>query len=253
VAVTTFKRVEKKYMLSQCQYVQFRKFIEEHMQEDEYGLSSICNLYYDTVNFELIRRSIEKPVYKEKLRLRSYGIPGAHDTVFLEIKKKYKGIVYKRRVALDLEEASRSIQNKSFKDCIQDDSPDRHQIEAEITYFLNQYELVPQVYLAYDRIAMYGREDKDLRMTFDFNIRSRTYDIDLAKGDEGELLFDDGRVLLEIKVSASYPFWLVHALEECGIYPVSFSKYGMVYKKFLFPDYIKAYDKSYNLESLCCI
>lgn len=227
MAVTTFKRIEKKYMLSGEQYNIFREYIDGYMQVDEYGLSTICNLYYDTDSYELIRNSIEKPVYKEKLRLRSYGVPGLYDTVFLEVKKKYKGIVYKRRTALPLKEAYRSIHNRKLEH--------GGQIEAEITYFLNQYELFPRVFLAYDRIAMYCREDTDLRMTFDFNIRSRTYDIDLSCGDEGQSLFDDGRVLLEIKVSDAYPFWLVHALEECSVYPVSFSKYGTVYKKFLFP------------------
>lgn len=236
VAVITFKRVEKKYMMTHSQYDKLKEFIESYMQIDEYGFSTVCNLYYDTENYELARRSIERPVYKEKLRLRSYGVPNLMDTVFIELKKKYKGVVYKRRVELPLKEAYESIRNKSFKN----DGIDRQtgQIEAEITYFLNQYDLYPRVFLAYDRIAMFGKEDPELRMTFDFNIRNRTYDIDLLKGDEGQFLFDDGRVLLEIKVSAAYPFWLVHALEECGIYPVSFSKYGTIYKKYLFPDYI---------------
>lgn len=235
VAVITFKRVEKKYMLSRSQYDKFMELIEDYMQADNYGLSTICNLYYDTDNYELVRRSIEKPVYKEKLRLRSYGVPELTDTVFLELKKKYKGVVYKRRVALPLWEAYESIQNKSFR--IDERDRQAGQIEAEITYFLNQYDLYPRVFLAYDRIAMFGKDNPELRMTFDFNIRNRSYDIDLLKGDEGQLLFDDERVLLEIKVSAAYPFWLIHALEECEIYPMSFSKYGTVYKKFLFPDY----------------
>lgn len=233
MAITTFRRVEKKYMMTQEQYEKLRLVIEDYMKVDEYGLSSICNLYYDTENYELIRRSIEKPVYKEKLRLRSYGVPKADDTVFLEVKKKYKGIVYKRRAALSLDEAYKSISEKKLRN--------NGQIESEITYFLNRYELTPRVFLAYDRIAMYGKEDSALRMTFDFNIRSRTHDIDLAYGDEGQKLFDDDRVLLEIKVSNAYPFWLIHALEECRIYPVSFSKYGTVYKKFLFSDCIKGH------------
>ncbi len=243
MAVITFKRVEKKYMMVRSQYDKFRKLIEDYMQADEYGLGTICNLYYDTDTYELARRSIEKPVYKEKLRLRSYGVPKITDTVFLELKKKYKGVVYKRRVELPLQEAYKSLQYKRFNTDGLDGQAG--QIESEITYFLNQYDLYACVFLAYDRIAMFGKEDPGLRMTFDFNIRSRTYDIDLLKGDEGELLFDDGRVLLEIKVSAAYPFWLVYALEECGVYPVSFSKYGTIYKKFLFPGY-SGWDENKN-------
>ncbi len=234
MAVMTFRRVEKKYMLDSAAYHRFMEIISSYMQEDEYGLSSICNLYYDTENYELVRRSIEKPVYKEKMRLRSYGVPAPGDDVFLELKKKYDGVVYKRRVELPLEEAYRSIAERKLTH--------EGQIEAEITYFLNQYELAPRVFLAYDRIAMLGKADRDLRVTFDFRIRSRVRDIDLEDGDAGEMLFDDDRVLMEIKASGSYPFWLVHALERCGIYPISFSKYGMVYKKYLFSEYIKEHD-----------
>lgn len=228
---TVFKRYEKKYILSGEQYQAFRKLADSYMQIDEYGESTICNLYYDTIDYELIRESIEKPVYKEKLRLRSYGTPELSDTVFLELKKKYRGIVYKRRIALPLEEAYASLAQGKLKE-------DRGQIAREINYFLQQYHPLPQVYLAYDRIALFGREDAELRMTFDFRIRSREDELDLAMGDRGELLLPKDEVIMEIKVANAYPMWLVQVLERLAIYPCSFSKYGNVYKKSLYPAFI---------------
>lgn len=229
---TVFKRYEKKYLLSGEQYQAFRRFAEDYMQIDEYGESTICNIYYDTSNYDLIRASIEKPVYKEKLRLRSYGIPTMEDTVFLEVKKKYRGIVYKRRIALPLEEAYSSLEQG-----VVDES--RGQVAKEINYFLKRYRPIPKVYLAYDRIAMFGKEDSDLRMTFDFRIRSRMDRLDLSKGDDGEQLLPEGEVILEIKAKDAYPMWLIRGLEEFSLYPCSFSKYGSVYKESLLPDYLE--------------
>ena len=228
---TVFKRYEKKYMLTKEQYESFKEDIDDFMKIDEYGLSTICNIYYDTVDYKLISRSIEKPIYKEKIRLRSYGIPTPDSTVFLELKKKYKGIVYKRRKALSLTEAY---------DCIEkcDMGERKDQISRELDYFLKMYKPVQSVYLAYDRIAMYGIENPDFRITFDFNIRSRAEDIDLMSGDYGENLLSDGEVLMEIKVAGAYPFWLIKLLEKYDIYPISFSKYGAVYKNELLPKYI---------------
>ena len=232
---TVFKRYEKKYHLTQEQYQRFRQLIEPYMQVDEYGKSTICNIYYDTESFDLIRASIEKPVYKEKLRLRSYGVPQASDNVFLEIKKKYRGIVYKRRIVMPLEQAQKGIRSRNI--------PDDSQIGREINYFLKHYDLMPRLFLAYDRIAMYGKENENLRMTFDFAIRSREDTLDLSEGDSGELYFDGDDVLLEIKAEKAYPLWLVRALEECNIYPESFSKYGNIYKKTLLPKYLKMVSK----------
>ena len=228
---TVFKRYEKKYMLTKEQYASFKEDIDDFMKIDEYGLSTICNIYYDTVDYKLISRSIEKPIYKEKIRLRSYGIPTPDSTVFLELKKKYKGIVYKRRKALPLTEAY---------DCIEkcDMGERKDQISRELNYFLKMYKPVPSVYLAYDRIAMYGIENPDFRITFDFNIRSRDEDVDLMSSDYGENLLPDGEVLMEIKVAGAYPFWLIKLLEKYDIYPISFSKYGAVYKNELLPKYI---------------
>lgn len=229
---TVFQRYEKKYLLTSSQYELFREVADEYMQVDEYGESTICNIYYDTPDYDLIRASIEGPVYKEKLRLRSYGIPKQGEPVFLEIKKKYKGIVYKRRIALPLEEAYKSLEQGVVDE-------GRGQVAKEINYFLKRYHPVPKVYLAYDRVAMFGIEDANLRMTFDFRIRSREDKLDLAMGDNGKLLLADGEVVMEIKVKDVYPMWLIQGLEKLSIYPHSFSKYGNVYKSSLLPDYLE--------------
>jgi uncharacterized protein YjbK len=223
-----FQRIEKKYLLTVENYQKLRERLFDFVEEDEYGLSTICNVYYDTQDYALIRDSIEKPVYKEKLRLRSYGTPQEQDKVFLELKKKYDGVVYKRRVSMPLKEARNYLTHG-----IRPDSPVNEQILKEIDYFKQFYEVMPRMYLAYDRIATYGKEDKSLRITFDQNIRYRQDDIELELGSAGHLLLKLGEVVMEIKVGGAYPLWLTEILSEMKIYPTSFSKYGNVYKKIL--------------------
>lgn len=194
------------------------------MTEDKYGLHTICSIYFDTDDDRLIRNSLEKPLYKEKLRLRSYGVPKSDDAeVFMELKKKYKGIVYKRREGLTLYDAESYIQSGQI--------PADSQIFREIEYFRRYYNAYPKVFIAYDRIAMYGLEDESLRMTFDFNIRCRRDELSLRAGDHGYKLISDGCALMEIKISGAVPLWLSSALSRLKIYPVSFSKYGQFYTK----------------------
>lgn len=218
-----FNRVEKKYLIKADIYDTFLKCIEPYMKMDQYGQHTICNIYYDTDNYDLVRTSIEKPVYKEKLRLRSYGIPGEKDQVFLELKKKYKGTVFKRRIALSLKEAENYLEH-GIAPIV------KNQIFKEIDYFMNFYHPTNKLFLAYDRVAYVGIEDPELRITFDHNIRSRNYDLDLKNGDYGESLLDDTSYLIEIKTLAAFPLWLVEILSGLKMYPTSFSKYGNIYK-----------------------
>ena len=218
-----FKRTEKKYLLNKTQYDRIRESLSPYMQEDDYGLSLISNIYFDTENFDLIRISTEKPIFKEKLRLRSYGVPKDSDTVFLEIKRKYDGTVYKRRIALSYKEAYDFIYNGIHPN---NDS----QIMREIDYFMNFHKPSPKVYLSYNRIALYGTENKDIRITFDSDIISRNYDLCLKKGSYGERLINENSYLMEIKIAGAMPLWLVEILNQNKIYPNSFSKYGTVFK-----------------------
>lgn len=219
-----FERYEKKYLLTEEKYHIFTKELEPYMQVDEYGLSTICNIYYDTPNFYLIRKSLEKPRYKEKFRVRSYGVPTDSSDVFLEIKKKLGGIVYKRRAHMSHRQSVDYL-NFGIK-------PYESQILREIDYFFMYYTPSPAVFLAYDRVAMYGIQDPGLRMTFDSNIRSRFTELDLTLGDHGEyLLSGNEKYLLEIKVMNAMPVWLTGLLSKYQIFPTSFSKYGKVYEK----------------------
>ncbi|MBQ3512642.1 MAG: polyphosphate polymerase domain-containing protein [Lachnospiraceae bacterium] len=219
-----FQRVEKKYLMSRETYRDFLKETEKYIQLDEFGLHTICNIYFDTDHYDLIRNSIEKPVYKEKLRLRSYGIPGENDKVYLELKKKWKGIVYKRRISLTLKEAEDYLERGVIP-------AHKDQIFNEIDYFVHFYHPEPKLYLAYDRRAYYGLEDHNLRITFDENIRSREEDLELEDGDYGEKLLEEDMILMELKVPGAVPIWLSEIMSRLQIYPTSFSKYGNIYKK----------------------
>lgn len=221
-----FKRYEKKYLLSEQQYAALHKELENRMTADQYGRHTICNLYFDTDSFELIRASLDKPVYKEKLRLRSYGVPSQDDTVFIELKKKYKGVVYKRRVPVTLREASDYL--------LQGTEPEKAcQILHEIGWFMKLYRPSPKAFIAYDRVALSGNENSSLRVTFDRNIRFRESLLDLSRGDWGNLILDSKTVLMEIKIPGAMPVWMSDLLTELAIFPTSFSKYGTCYKDHL--------------------
>lgn len=224
-----FERTEKKYLIQQDTLDKFLAAIGPHVEKDKYGEYTICNVYYDTDSDELIRRSLEKPVYKEKMRLRSYGTPKPEDKVFLEIKKKFKGVVYKRRISLKYEAAMRYLEQgiKPKKDS---------QILREIDYFIHFYQPKPKLYLAYDRIAFSGINEKDLRITVDAKVRSRRENVALDAGDYGELLLNEQEYLVEIKTVDAFPLWLTEILAELDIFPISFSKYGKIYHKNLAED-----------------
>lgn len=221
---TVFNRIEKKYLLTGLQYENIMDALKPYMEIDSYGLHTIGNIYYDTSDDQLIRTSIEKPLYKEKLRLRSYGIPKISDTVFLEIKKKAYGIVNKRRVSLTLAEAYYYLATGIL--CC-----DKTQIHRELDTFLQRYPLIPKLYLAYDRIAMFGKEDPEFRVTFDKNIRGRTNNLKLEAGSHGELLLINRERIMEVKIHGAMPLWFSNILSELEIYSTSFSKYGTFYKK----------------------
>lgn len=222
----TFRRVEKKYILSPWQHEQLVPLLSEHMMPDEYGQYTICNIYFDTDDYELIRTSIEKPVYKEKFRLRSYGVAGEGQAVFAEIKKKYKGIVYKRRIAAPWEDI---IAFMNGGECL----GENEYTMAEMREFFGRYRLEPKVFLAYEREAFVGKEEPDLRLTFDRNIRWRENSLDLTTSDEGEPIQEEDVVIMEIKGKNAMPLWLVHILSEYKIYPGSFSKYGTCYRNYI--------------------
>ena len=223
---TCFRRYEKKYLLTPAQQEFILRGVRGRMKEDTYGCYTIGNIYYDTEDYALIRASLDKPVYKEKLRVRSYGVPQAQDAVFTEIKKKVDGIVYKRRVKLAAGLAPRYLAGDAAL------SPGG-QISREIEWFQRFHRTQPRVFIGYDRMALAGTEQKELRMTFDTNLRWRSTLLDLRAGNDGDPMLPPEKILMEIKIPDAAPLWLSRLLSEAGAYPVSFSKYGLCYQKYL--------------------
>ena len=237
MAIEVFNRYEHKYLLDKKTYEKMIEIMDEHMELDSHNQNhssyTIANIYFDTKDDYLIRRSLEKPPYKEKLRMRAYGVPGEKSKVFLEIKKKYHGIVNKRRTTLALDEAYHLVESGEMpevKDYMNE------QVLHEIVYFLHHYKLEPKVYLAYNRIAYFEKDNPDLRISFDTNIRTRRYDVHLEDGDYGEQLLEDNIYLMEIKTARAMPLWLAHALTELDIHRCSFSKYGTEFTHFAHSD-----------------
>ena len=222
----TFKRVETKYLLTQAQYHFIQEAMRTHMRPDQFSESQIANIYYDTPNYYLIRQSLEKPTFKEKLRVRSYvAEPTSQDTVYIELKKKVNKVVYKRRLQSSVENAVAYLEGNH--DVIQ-----ASQIKDEINWFTQIYEhLQPTMYIYYDRKSYIGIEDTDLRITFDTNLIYRWDDLSLTKGVYGEPLLPEDKVLMEVKVAGGYPIWLIGILTEMQVYKSSFSKYGAAYKQ----------------------
>lgn len=219
MAQEIFKRTEKKYLLSAQQYRAFIAALEPFVKRDRYFESDIMSLYYDTPDYRLIRASIEKPVFKEKIRLRSYGVPRSADDVFLEIKRKYKGVVYKRRSVMPLSRAA------GFPETARDT-----QIEKELVRCFDFYAgLAPRMLITYKRHAYTALSDPELRITFDSELLFRDYDLRLDKGIYGRKLLPHGERIMEIKITGAMPLWLAGLLDELIIYPASYSKYGTAY------------------------
>ena len=236
--LSVFKRYEKKFMLNAEQYRQTLDFVNEYMSFDKYCVGEkvygLLNVYYDTPDNILIGRSVDKPIYKEKLRLRSYFPPENEDSkVFFEIKQKYEGCVTKRRVVMRYGEALELTETGKVPK-LKDDSYINRQVAKEISVMFERYPgLAPAVFIAYDRIAMFGKEDPELRLTFDTNIRSRRENPTFEYGTDGEQLLPPDKYLMEIKIPYTMPMWLARFLSEHQIYNSSFSKYGKEYEYYI--------------------
>ncbi len=226
-----FKRYELKYILTVKQYNELVEVMSEHMELDAYGRHQISNIYFDTEDYSIIRQSLEKPTYKEKLRLRIYGEPDLDSLAFVELKKKYKGVVYKRRLAYSQKDALVHLYEHH---------DEASQIQKEIDYFIHNYEdLMPRVYLAYEREAYFCPTNDNLRMTFDFNIKTRNTNVSLYRSDNDLDVLPASNVLLEVKVVEGIPFWLLEFMHKHKIYKTSFSKYGTAFNKFILPEFVE--------------
>lgn len=233
MAIAAFMRYELKFIVTQEQYDALIPRLLEHMKPDAYCRNgkdySIYNVYYDTKDNCIIRSSLAKPYYKEKLRLRSYTSPTPPDgQVFLEIKKKTGGIVHKRRAVMTLEEASKFIETGQRPQAV---TYIDAQVISEIDFFLQQNKVRPAAYIGYRRRAFFGKEDKNFRITLDYNIRTRRDDVCLSAKCSGESLLEKDQYLMEVKIPGAVPMWLAELLSELHIYKTSFSKYGTEYAR----------------------
>lgn len=224
---TVFKRYELKFLLTPQQKKAVLAAMREHMQLDQYGRTTIRNLYFDTDSYRLIRRSLERPAYKEKLRIRSYRPTAEDEPVFVELKKKYQDVVYKRRILL---------RQSSAIECLSKgiDLPLESQIADEINYFRRYYQpLAPKVFLSYEREAYYATEGSELRVTMDENILYRREALSLGAPVYGTPLLARGGTLMEIKTPEAIPLWLTQCLSREKIFKTTFSKYGTAYRDML--------------------
>lgn len=232
MAIEVFNRTEIKYILTDEQKNKLMDILPLYMNSDPFNKDgktyTICNLYLDTLSDELITKSLEKPAYKEKLRLRSYGTIGLNDNCFLEIKKKFQGVVNKRRTTMTLSQAYEYFQNRT--------KPEHEklnkQVFNEIDYAMSQYNAIPKVFISYDRLAFFAKADTDFRLTLDRNIQTRRTDLRLDSPIYGDQLLQEGQWLMEAKAFKTFPLWFVKFLSENRIYSSSFSKYGTEFKKY---------------------
>ncbi|MBD3917455.1 polyphosphate polymerase domain-containing protein [Paenibacillus sp. PR3] len=231
MTIEVFNRYESKYLMDSQSFQDIYNRLLQYMDLDEYNQNNqfytISNIYYDTPQHSIIRNSLSKPKYREKLRVRAYGVPKQDAKVYVELKKKVYGLVNKRRTAMKLNEAYEFVRTGVAPEFM---PYMNKQVIHEIQYFLQRYELQPAVYLAYDRIAMFCRGNRDLRITFDTNIRSRREDIRLEEGDHGEALMAPGLWLMEVKAEKTVPVWLAQLLSELRMFRTGFSKYGNEYR-----------------------
>lgn len=229
-----FSRKEEKYIISKSIYEEIIKECGEKVIADDYSKDNsfyqICNIYYDTQDNNLIRTSLQKPQYKEKIRLRSYGTPNQNSKVFLEIKKKYKGCVNKRRTTFNLKEAYRFANTGTISE-IKDYM--NNQIINELSYAIKIYKIIPKVYLAYKRQAFFGDNNPEFRLTFDKDIIARRSDISLENGIFGERVITEDKMIMEVKYNERMPLWFIEILRHNNLQKTSFSKYGTEYTNYI--------------------
>ena len=224
-----FARVETKYLLTLSQAAAMEMgLMRLGFERMDFGSPRVQSLYYDTDDYTLIRLSLERPAYKEKLRLRAYGEPGTLTQSFVEIKKKSSGVVYKRRTEMPLREAADAL--------LRGRMPEKAgQIGREVQWMMHRYGLYPAAVISYDRDAWFCREQPGVRITFDRNLTFRDWEPDLNSRAAGISLLPADQRLMEIKTDGIYPLWLVQLLQETAAQRTHFSKYGLAYQRYIRP------------------
>jgi len=221
-----FKRYEKKYLITPGQGAVLRDMCSRYMTPDKFGEYLVQNVYYDTENWDIIRFSLEKPLYKEKLRLRCYDETREDGELFLELKKKYKGVVYKRRLAIPM----KSLSGRTVRDIV---SAGSSQISRELDFYMKANAVRERIYISYRRTAFACKKDNGLRITFDTDLAFRLDCLDFSSPGSGHDILPDNKMLMEIKTLGGIPLWMTAALCGNGIFPIAFSKYGACYTGFI--------------------
>ena len=230
-----FERVESKYVLNRTQYDQLMDRIINRLQEDLFPHSNISSIYFDTDDYRLARAALDKPAYREKLRLRSYGMKDDSSEVFMELKKKYLGVIYKRRRAMSYHDSMNYI--------LFGKKPDNTQIINEIDYMMKKYpDLKPRVLISYQRDSYVFVDDNNIRITFDYNVRYSLDNVTLKNNRAEKQLTGEDTVIMEIKSLNAMPLWLTEILDEMKIFPGNYSKYGQIYTDII----MKGAKKCYN-------
>ncbi len=231
MAKHTFERREKKMLIDNTQVNDFVNDILEYMTPDEYNVGGepymISNIYFDDDGDNVIRHSVSKPQFKEKLRIRSYGVPDKDTKVYIEIKRKLKGIGTKRRAKLPLWQLNEYLEMGKHPDGIKYID---EQVLREIDYYRATYHVSPKIYISYMRNAYFGKEDKKFRLTLDKEITTRRYDLDLSLGSYGEQLLPEGKTLLEVKFEGAVPLWFARIMSKYSLSFTPYSKYGTEFK-----------------------
>jgi hypothetical protein len=223
-----FTREEIKYQItSKIADILMCEF-NKRLTPDMFPKYKVHTIYYDNDNDGIITHSIQKPViFKEKLRLRFYENNNVLNPFgYFELKRKYDGTVYKKRIKLSPSQAEELLQGKSALEVL-----DETQISIEILAFLKRTNAKPKIYIGFERHAYEEKPEMDLRVTLDTDIASRRKGLGLRSSTLDVPLFLGKTFVLEIKSSLAYPMWLAELLSKHKIYPIPFSKWGAIYEK----------------------
>ena len=218
-----FRRIEQKYILTKKEFDIVTKEIKKYVDQDKYYRSSICSVYFDSDNNDLIINSIDGSIFKEKIRIRSYGLVNNNDKIFLELKKKFKGVTYKKRVTMTLKEFWNYYDNRVIPESCKNLSM------KEIDYCFNKYDLSPKMFIHYDRYSYVDKSDKSIRITFDYNLKYRNKNLNLYNDDDLKKIVDEDIYVMEIKTTDRIPLWFTNILSKLKLYPGNFSKYKEAY------------------------
>lgn len=232
MAKEVFTRHELKFLIDRHTYGKIYKALMPYLVVDQHankqGYYTVSNIYYDTKDDLFHYEKMKGQDFRQKLRLRTYGHSDLDSESYLEIKKKHKGLVNKRRTALRLRDAYRFLEVDEIdnNDLIDNTNASNIQILKEVAFLKKFYTLEPKVALCYERQAFQGKEDNELRITFDDNLRKRHHNLRLELGSEGASYVSRDIFVLEIKVNDTIPLWLARILSQFSCSVQSFSKYS---------------------------